>query len=89
MGLSLDIKMSDDNKKYQVKNANGKIESGEGRTSPFDQVVDMRSSSIHKWLAIFAKDFNFHPYGWEPWHWEYNYKDFKDVFFADSPALKK
>ncbi|HSF51947.1 MAG TPA: M15 family metallopeptidase, partial [Nitrososphaeraceae archaeon] len=72
LGVTIDIKMSDGNKKYS-----------EAATKPFSNVIDMRSSPIHKWLAIFAKDFNFHPFTHEPWHWEYNYKNFKDVFLSE------
>ena len=46
----------------------------------------MRSSSIYKWLVMFAKDFHFQPFNQEPWHWEFNYKDFKKVYLAE---LKK
>jgi peptidoglycan hydrolase-like protein with peptidoglycan-binding domain len=73
LGVTVDIDMSDGNKKYQPKTP----------TIPFSTVVDMRSSSIHKWLVIFANDFNFYPYTHEPWHWEYNYKNFKDVFLSE------
>ena len=73
LGVAADIQMSDDNKKFKP----------EAATKPFSKVVDMRGSSIYKWLTVFAKDFNFHPYTHEPWHWEYNYKNFKDVFFSE------
>ena len=73
LGVTVDIKMSDGKKKFEP----------EAQTNPFNKVLDMRSSSIYKWLAIFAKDFNFHPYNHEPWHWEYNDKNFKDVYFKD------
>ncbi|MGE5635222.1 MAG: peptidoglycan-binding protein, partial [Deltaproteobacteria bacterium] len=73
LGVTADINLSDGNKQYKP----------EGATKPFSKVIDMRGSSIYKWLAIFAKDFNFHPYTHEPWHWEYNYKNFKDVFLSE------
>jgi hypothetical protein len=73
LGVTADIRMSDGTKKYKP----------EGETQPFSQVIDMRSSSIYKWLVIFAKDFHFQPFNQEPWHWEFNYKDFKDVYLSE------
>ncbi|MCD6037635.1 MAG: hypothetical protein K0S67_1523, partial [Nitrososphaeraceae archaeon] len=72
LGVAIDIKMSDGNKNYK-----------EITTYPFSNIMDMRSSSIYKWLVIFANDFNFHPFNQEPWHWEYNYKNFKPVYLSE------
>ncbi|MGH9982037.1 MAG: peptidoglycan-binding protein, partial [Nitrososphaeraceae archaeon] len=72
LGVSIDIKMSDGNKNYK-----------ETTTNPFSNIMDMRSSSVYKWLVIFGNDFNFHPFNQEPWHWEYNYKNFKPVYFSE------
>ena len=72
LGVAIDIKMSDGNKNYK-----------ETTTYPFSNIMDMRSSSIYKWLVIFANDFNFHPFNQEPWHWEYNYKNFKPVYLSE------
>ena len=72
LGVAIDIKMSDGNKNYK-----------ETTTNPFSNIMDMRSSPIYKWLVIFANDFNFHPFNQEPWHWEYNYKNFKPVYLSE------
>ncbi|MDF1667284.1 MAG: D-alanyl-D-alanine carboxypeptidase family protein, partial [Planctomycetota bacterium] len=49
-------------------------------TRPFSNVMDMRSSPVHKWMFFFAKDYGWYPYSNEPWHWEYNPESLKKQF---------
>lgn len=49
-------------------------------TRPFTNVQLMRSSPVHKWLFFFAREFGFHPYSHEPWHWEYNPPGFAERY---------
>lgn len=52
-------------------------------TSPMSEVVEMRKSPVHKWLHLYGHEFGWFPFQHEPWHWEYNPQDFRDVFFSE------
>lgn len=41
-------------------------------TRPFSNVMAMRRSPVHKWMALNGARFGWFPYTHEPWHWEYN-----------------
>ncbi len=71
LGLAIDLKMS-----------HGKQRFKEVRTTPMQNVVDMRKSAVHKWLFLNADSFGWYPYQNEPWHWEYNPPGFKEQFDA-------
>lgn len=49
-------------------------------TRPFSNVMDMRSTPVHKWMFFFGKEYGWYPYSNEPWHWEYNPKSLKKQF---------
>lgn len=54
-------------------------------TRPMGAVVAMRRSPVHKWLHLHGHKFGWYPFQHEPWHWEYNPRGFREVFFADFP----
>lgn len=69
LGLAIDLKMSQGKQRFK-----------EVRTTPMQNVVDMRESPVHKWLFLNADLFGWFPYQNEPWHWEYNPPGFKEQF---------
>jgi hypothetical protein len=72
MGLAMDLKLSDANSEY-----------AEMTTRPFDNVVKMRASTVHKWMFIHGDTYGFYPFGHEPWHWEYNPIGFREIYRRD------
>jgi LAS superfamily LD-carboxypeptidase LdcB len=79
MGLAVDINLHvpDDAFDYE-----------ETKTGNFKKVLDMLESPVYKWLSAHAQDHGFYPYSQEPWHWEYNPKDFAKTFFDGHDDLK-
>jgi hypothetical protein len=75
LGLAVDFKMS-----------SGDFKVDETATRPMSEVVRMRESPVHKWLLLRGKEFGWYPYQNEPWHWEYNPPEFRDIFWADYPG---
>lgn len=71
LGLAIDLKMSQGKQRFK-----------ETHTTPMQNVVDMRSSAVHKWLFLNADRFGWYPYQNEPWHWEFNPPGFKEQFDA-------
>ena len=55
-------------------------------TRPMSELVRMRESPVHKWLVLRAEEFGWYPYQNEPWHWEYNPRGFREIFWADFPG---
>lgn len=49
-------------------------------TRPFDNVMAMRRSPVHKWLFFFGRDYGWFPYTNEPWHWEFNPEGLRESF---------
>jgi len=72
-GLALDLKMN------QADFPPKLTETG---SAPFTNVVTMMQSPVYKWLYLNAKTYNWYPYVYEPWHWEYNPPGFRSQFFA-------
>ena len=78
LGLGMDLKMgmtTFDSNKNKVKKVYKEI-----TTHPMQNVVDMRTSPVHKWLFMNGYKYGWYPYTNEPWHWEYNPEGFKDIF---------
>lgn len=75
LGLAIDFKLP-------------RAEGGRYRltTSPMSDVVEMRKSPVHKWLHLYGYEYGWFPFQHEPWHWEYNPRGFREVFFADFPG---
>ena len=73
LGLAVDFSMSDEVRSYE-----------ETETFPMQGVVDMRESSVHRWLFLNAHRFGWYPYHDEPWHWEFNPPGFREVFLGTS-----
>jgi LAS superfamily LD-carboxypeptidase LdcB len=69
LGLAFDLKMSHGKKRFR-----------ETKTSPMQNVVNMRTSSAHKWLFLRGAKYGWFPYQNEPWHWEYNPSNFRETF---------
>jgi hypothetical protein len=69
--LAIDLAMSDGAKTF-----------AEPTTHPFSNVVGMRGSSVHKWMALYADAFGFFPFKQEPWHWEFNPPGFASKYRA-------
>ena len=51
-------------------------------TGPFSNIIKMMESPVYKWLSLNAKTYDWYPYIYEPWHWEYNSPGFRSQFFA-------
>jgi N-acetylmuramoyl-L-alanine amidase len=75
LGLALDLAMSTGDQHFL-----------EATTSPMQNVVDMRTSPVYRWMLIRAADHGWYPYTPEPWHWEYNPPGFRDELMADINA---
>ena len=75
LGLAIDFKMS-----------HGDLKLKEISTRPMSEVVRMRESPVHKWLLLRGEEFGWYPYQNEPWHWEYNPRGFREIFWADFPG---
>lgn len=55
-------------------------------TRPMSELVRMRESPVHKWMLLRGEEFGWYPYQNEPWHWEYNPRGFRTIFWADFPG---
>ena len=73
-GLAIDFYMTQDDwpllKPFEVS------------TAPFTNIIKMMESPVYKWLSLNAKKYDWYPYIYEPWHWEYNPPGFRSQFFA-------
>lgn len=69
LGLAVDLNMSQ-----------GSLRVLETRTRPFQNVVDMYKSPVHKWMFLRGEPFGWFPFAFEPWHWEYNPPGFRARF---------
>ncbi len=67
LGLAVDLKMS-----------HGTLRFTETTTHPFQNLVDMYKSPVHKWMFLRGEARGWFPYRREPWHWEYNPPGFRD-----------
>ena len=67
LGLAIDLNMS-----------HGRLRFAEASTRPFQNVVDMYKSPVHKWMFLRGEPYGWFPYRREPWHWEYNPPGFRD-----------
>ena len=67
LGLAIDLRMSQ-----------GRLRVTETTTAPFQNVVDMYRSPVHKWMFLRADVHGWYPYRREPWHWEYNPPGFRE-----------
>jgi len=67
LGLAVDLKMS-----------HGTLRYAETTTSPFQNLVNMYKSPVHKWMFLKAEGHGWYPYAREPWHWEYNPPGLRD-----------
>jgi hypothetical protein len=67
LGLAIDLNMS-----------HGRLRFAETSTRPFQNVVDMFKSPVHKWMFLRGERYGWFPYRREPWHWEYNPAGFRD-----------
>lgn len=76
LGLAVDLKMS-----------HGSLRYAETTTRPFQNLVDMYKSPVHKWMFLKAERHGWYPYAREPWHWEYNPPGFRDRLRA-APATE-
>lgn len=75
LGLAVDLRM-----------AQGGLRVAEATTRPFQNVVDMYRSPVHKWMFLRGEDHGWFPYRREPWHWEYNPSGFRARFRGEAPA---
>jgi hypothetical protein len=75
LGLAVDLNMS-----------HGDLRFTETATRPFQNLVDMYRSPVHKWMLFRGEEFGFYPYRAEPWHWEYNPPEFRERFRAAALA---
>src|SRR5439155_2404097 len=75
LGLAIDFTLSVGRQQFQ-----------ETTTTPMKNVIDMRTSPVHKWLFLYASQFGFFPYINEPWHWEFNPAGFRATFWANRPG---
>ncbi|HYD40162.1 MAG TPA: M15 family metallopeptidase [Anaeromyxobacter sp.] len=75
LGLAVDLRM-----------AQGGLRFAEATTRPFQNVVDMYRSPVHKWMFLRGEDHGWFPYRREPWHWEYNPPGFRTRFRGEAPA---
>src|SRR5262249_18469545 len=67
LGLAVDLNMS-----------HGRLRFAETSTRPFQNLVDMYKSPVHKWMFLRGEAHGWFPYRREPWHWEYNPPGFRD-----------
>lgn len=77
MGLAVDLNLSFGTKTFV-----------EVTTRPFKQVIEMRTSPIHKWMFLKGARYGWFPLTPEPWHWEYNPVGFRELFWKDLEAAK-
>lgn len=70
LGLAIDLQMSAGSQTYR-----------ETTTHPMQNVADMRSSPVHKWMVLRGESFGWYPFGNEPWHWEYNPPGLRERFW--------
>ncbi len=73
-GLAIDFYMSQDDWPLQP--------AFEISTGPFSNIIKMMESPVYKWLSLNARTYDWYPYIYEPWHWEYNPPGFRSQFFA-------
>ena len=74
LGLAADLQMSAGSQHFL-----------ETTTTPMQNVADMRAAPAHKWMVLRGEAFGWYPFGYEPWHWEYNPPGLKDRFFNGAP----
>ena len=74
LGLAVDLNMSHGNLRFL-----------ETTTKPFQNVVDMYKSPVHKWMFLRAQKYGWYPFQFEPWHWEYNPPGFKARYLSAAP----
>lgn len=79
LGLGMDLKMS-----YKIGEKSGNYK--EMTTKPMQNVVNMRSSPVHKWMFIRGAQYGWYPLQNEPWHWEYNPPGFQERFLSNLKA---
>ena len=75
LGLAVDLKMSQGTLRY-----------AETSTRPFQNLVNMYKSPVHKWMFLKTEPLGWYPYSREPWHWEYNPPGFRDRLRARPAA---
>jgi LAS superfamily LD-carboxypeptidase LdcB len=75
LGLAVDLDVS-----------HGGLRLRETSTRPFQNLVDMYRSPVHKWTFLRGEEHGFYPYRREPWHWEYNPPGFRERFRRAAPA---
>lgn len=74
LGLAVDMRMSHSGRRFA------------SATRPFQGLVNLYKSPVHKWLFLRAEAHGWFPYRREPWHWEYNPPGFRDRFRQSSPT---
>ena len=67
LGLAVDLEMSHSGVRFS-----------EASTRPFQNLVDMYRSPVHKWMFLRGENHGWYPYRREPWHWEYNPPGFRE-----------
>jgi hypothetical protein len=72
LGLAMDLILSTGNQHF-----------AETTTNPMQNVINMRTSPIHRWMLIRGAEHGWYPYTPEPWHWEYNPPGFRDQLMAE------
>jgi hypothetical protein len=72
LGLAMDLIMSTGSQHFV-----------ETTTVPMQNVVDMRTSPVHRWMLIRGAEHGWYPYTPEPWHWEYNPPGFREQLMAE------
>ncbi len=77
LGLAFDLQMS-----Y------GKQHFSEIDTSDMQNVVNMRTSPVHKWIFLHGAKYGWYPFQNEPWHWEYNPPGFREKFHQKFSMLE-
>jgi hypothetical protein len=76
LGLAVDLNMSHSGLRFS-----------EVSTRPFQNLVDMYRSAVHKWMFLRGEAHGWYPYRREPWHWEYNPPGFRErLRQGDAPA---
>ncbi len=74
LGLAVDLRMS-----------HGGLRFTGTSTRPFQNLVDMYRSPVHKWMFLRGETHGWFPYRREPWHWEYNPTGFREIFRQAEP----
>lgn len=72
LGLAMDLIMSMGSQHFV-----------ETTTKPMQNVVDMRTSPVHRWMLLHGAEHGWFPYTPEPWHWEYNPPGFRDQLMRE------